>query len=444
MTSPSPSSPGPWRPLLSGELAERANAALDDIAADLAGIAGIAGSTGSTAEATSRDLSLAGGLAGIALFFSYLHFARPGQGHDDTAMNLLERAIKGTAELPVGAGLYGGFAGVAWTLEHLNGRLFDPEGEDPGEEITGVLREYLGSSPWHGDYDLISGLVGFGAYALERLPRPGGRECLAETVARLAETAEQRPEGISWHTSSERTGPFQRDTYPEGHYNLGVAHGVPGVIGILGAAAAAGLPEPAGGEARRLLGGACAWVLSQRLPPGALSLFPYNFAPGIEPSSSRLAWCYGDLGIAAALLAAARHAGKIGEPAWDTEALAIARHAAARPVASAGVVDAGLCHGSAGVGHLFNRLYQASGEAALGEAARSWFGEALARRQPGQGVGGFQSWLPLSADGMSELGWKDDPGFLTGSAGIGLALLAATTAVAPDWDRVLLTAIPIA
>jgi hypothetical protein len=45
---------------------------------------------------------------------------------------------------------------------------------------------------------------------------------------------------------------------------------------------------------------------------------------------------------------------------------------------------------------------------------------------------------------MSELGWKDDPGFLTGSAGIGLALLAATTAVAPDWDRVLLTAIPIA
>ena len=274
--------------------------------------------------------------------------------------------------------------------------------------------------------------MGFGTYALERLPRPGGRECLAATVARLAETAEPRPEGISWHTSSEQTGPVQRDTYPEGHYNLGVAHGVPGVIGILGAASAAGLPGAAGDEARRLLGGACDWVLSQRLPPGASSLFPYNFAPGIEPTPSRLAWCYGDLGIAAALLAAVRHAGDAAQPAWEDEALAIARHAAARPVAGAGVVDAGLCHGAAGVGHLFNRLYQASGETAFGEAARTWFGEALARREPGQGTGGFRAWLPLSADGMSDLGWRDDPGFL----------LAATTAVEPDWDRILLTAIP--
>ena len=38
-----------------------------------------------------------------------------------------------------------------------------------------------------------------------------------------------------------------------------------------------------------------------------------------------------------------------------------------------------------------------------------------------------------------ELGWRPDPGFLTGSAGVGLVLLAATTPVEPEWDRVLLT-----
>ncbi|HEV7518071.1 MAG TPA: lanthionine synthetase LanC family protein, partial [Thermoanaerobaculia bacterium] len=369
MNAPSPRPARPWRPVLEGDLARAANAAIDDIAASLA--PSLAPSLASPTDmasdpagfGSSRDLSLAGGLAGVALFFSYLHFARPGRGHDDTAMTLLERAIAGTAELPVSAGLYGGFAGVAWTLEHLNGRLFDPEGEDPGEEIATVLRDYLGSSPWQSDYDLIGGLVGFGGYALERGPRPGGRECLEEIVARLAETAEERPVGISWHTPSERTGLLQRDTYPAGYYNLGVAHGVPGVIGLLGEACAAGLPAAAAGEARRLLGGACAWVLSQRLPPGAASLFPYNFAPGSEPFPTRLAWCYGDLGIAAALLAAARAA---EEPDLAAEALAVARHAAARPAEGAGVVDAGLCHGAAGVAHLFNCLYQASGDEALG------------------------------------------------------------------------------
>jgi hypothetical protein len=35
-----------------------------------------------------------------------------------------------------------------------------------------------------------------------------------------------------------------------------------------------------------------------------------------------------------------------------------------------------------------------------------------------------------------------DPGFLTGAAGIGLALLAATSPVEPAWDRVLLASVP--
>jgi hypothetical protein len=436
----------PWRPLLTGELAAGAQVAIDAIAADLTRIVqsadGAALQVDPADKGVARDLSLAGGLPGIALFFAYLHLVRPGEGYDDTAMALLERAIEGTAELAVGAGLYGGFAGVAWSLEHLTGRLFDAEGEDPGEEIATVLQGFLGSSPWYGDYDLIGGLVGFGAYALERLPRPGGRECLEQIVARLRETSEARPEGLSWHTTSERTGPYQKDTYPEGHYNLGVAHGVPGVVGLLGEACVAGLPGPVEDEARRLLRAAFDWVLAQRLPAGAGAVFPYNVAPGIAPAATRLAWCYGDIGVAATLLSAARNT---ADPAWEAEALAVARHAAARPYEGSGVLDAGLCHGAAGVAHIFNRLHQATAEdplSPLAEAARTWFGHTLALRRPGMGIGGFQAWLPLSPDGIAELGWLDDPGFLTGSAGIGLALLAATTDIAPDWDRILLTAIP--
>ncbi|HEX7277236.1 MAG TPA: lanthionine synthetase LanC family protein, partial [Acidimicrobiales bacterium] len=87
--------------------------------------------------------------------------------------------------------------------------------------------------------------------------------------------------------------------------------------------------------------------------------------------------------------------------------------AAARPIQDAGVVDAGLCHGAAGLLHVSNRLYQATGDERQAAAARRWLEPALT--------------LPVAG-----------AGFLEGRAGVGLALLAATTDVEPEWDRILL------
>jgi hypothetical protein len=320
-------------------------------------------------------------------------------------------------------GLYSGFAGVAWAVEHVLWRLA-PDAEDPGEEIAAALREHLSQSPWQRLYDLIGGLVGYGVYALERLPRPGGRECLDLVVARLAEGAE-RPgsgiPGITWFTPPELLTPEALKMCPTGYYNLGVSHGVPGVVALLREIEAAGLSTPL---TRELLEGARAWLLEQKLPPEALSVFSYHVAPGVEPRPSRLAWCYGDLGIAAALLGTDRK-----------EALELGRKAAAYPVDQAGIKDAGLCHGAAGVAHLFNRLYQASGDPVLAEAARGWFKRTLDLRRPQEGIAGFLAW---DADDRDELGWRSDPGFLLGAAGIGLALLSAATGTVPAWDRVLL------
>jgi hypothetical protein len=146
----------------------------------------------------------------------------------------------------------------------------------------------------------------------------------------------------------------------------------------------------------------------------------------------RLAWCYGDLGIAATVAVAAQGARRTD---WRGTAHEIARAAARRPPAASGVIDASLCHGAAGVAHLFNRLYQESGDPELGEAARRWLHRALAFRRPGRGIGGFRTW-EAQADGSGS--WYDDAGFLAGAAGTGLALLAAVSPVEPAWDRALL------
>jgi hypothetical protein len=205
---------------------------------------------------------------------------------------------------------------------------------------------------------------------------------------------------------------------------------VPGVVALLGNACAAGVGVA---TARPLLDEVVRWLLAQQAPDGAG--FGHWIEPeGPRPAPCRLAWCYGDPGVAASLLLAARC---VREPAWEREALAMALRAAARPADQAGVQDAGLCHGAAGLGHLFNRLYQATGEPRLAEAARFWFRRTFELRHPDRGIAGFAAFSP-----EREEPWLDEPGLLTGAAGIALALLAAATPIEPAWDRMLLVSIP--
>jgi lantibiotic modifying enzyme len=417
----------PWQPLLQDALKDRALESVQAIVDDLARLS----------PAPAGDPSLASGTAGLALLYGYLAQTQGAPDHAATAVRLLQQATAAVADKPVSASLYSGLAGVGWALAHLRGRLPGLDGEADLAAIDEALLDHLGQSPWQDDYDVISGLVGFGVYALERLPGPAAAACLGRVLDRLAETAEHSVEGATWRTSPALIHLEDRGMFPRGYYNLGLAHGVPGVIALLGQArAAVSLPAPPRGEgrerARALQEGAVEWLLARQGTDG--------FAAWLEPGKGAeapapLGWCYGDPGVAAALLGAARC---VGEPDWEREARAIARRAARRPPEEAGVVDAGLCHGAAGLGQLFNRLFQATGEPGLAEAARFWFDRTLALRQPGQGIGGYRAWAPGDNGAWT---WVSDPGLLTGAAGIALALLAAATPLEPSWDRMMLVAI---
>lgn len=380
------------------------------------------------------DASLAGGTAGLAVCYAYSSrrgSSRPGSRDRSNlaARRFLREAADAVASVTMDSSLYSGFTGVAWAAAHLEGRLGSRAEWDVHEAVDEALGRFVSRRGWQRDYDLISGLVGLGVYALERLPAPAALGCLEGVIDRLEETAQSRGVGITWHTAPGLLPPHQREECPRGFDNLGLAHGVPGVIGLLGAACAAGVKRQ---KARKLLDGAVAWLLRQRLADSPGARFPAWRAPGLERKSCRSAWCYGDPGVAAALLGAAQN---IGEPAWEREALEIAREAANRPPDQAGVVDAGLCHGAAGLGHLFNRMHQTTGDPNLARAARFWLERTLAMRRPGRGIAGFSTRM-ARPNGAKY--WKDEPGILTGAAGIALALLAATTSVEPEWDRMLL------
>jgi len=411
-----PSSDESWRPLLDGDLAEQARSTVLDIAEALRG----------ATEPWPWDP------CGLALLFGYLALAEPGPAWSSISRDLLDRAVAHTVAR---ASLHGGFVGIAWAVEHLEGRSAGAT-DDPNESLDALLRKFLRMTPWPGDFDLIAGLAGLGIYGLERARRPIGREILSLVIDRLAEEAEAREGGLTWLSKPALMIPKTRAEHPLGYYNCGVAHGVPAVALVLAGACRAQVNAK---RARPMLGGAMHWLLSSRLDATSPSAFPYFVSPdGVRDASARSAWCYGDPGVAAAMLAIAR---AVGEGTWEREALAVARRASARPMDDCGVMDAGICHGAAGLALLYNRMWQASGDEALRGAAIRWYARTLELRRTGVGVAGYQAYHPEPG---CDSRWEDDVTFLTGAAGIALSLLAAISTVEPAWDVLLAASLPSA
>jgi hypothetical protein len=215
----------------------------------------------------------------------------------------------------------------------------------------------------------------------------------------------------------------KRELFPAGGVDLGVAHGIAGVVPLLARAHTLGVrPE----TAAPLLDGAVAWLSEHLLDTPWGRTVPAFLAEEAAPEPARSAWCYGDPGVAAVLLLAARD---VGDTALAELGLELAMSGAARPPGLSGVVDAGLCHGSAGLTHLFGRMHQLTGVPELADAARSWAERTL-----------DDCSAALAPDTASApLPWNG-PGLLEGAAGIMLGLLSAATPTEPVWDPMVLVA----
>ena len=404
-----------WRPYARGDLARRA---LDTAA----GLGALLVELEEPADPAQLDVSLSRGAAGRALALSHLDAAVPGRGFGEAARAALRGAIGAVGAQPVGPGLMQGFTGVAWVVAHLSDGAAGAT-----QAVDEMLRDLLRRDAWRGGYDHVSGLVGVAVYALES----GDAELLGLVVDALARLAERRDGGATWFTPPEDLHPDARRNVPYGYYNLGMAHGVAGVIASLAGATSAGIDGAAA-----LLDDAVAWLERQVLV-GEVALWPFFVGRAVDVRPARLAWCYGDPGITLALIAAG---GAREREDW----LALANRAIdlmhARAYEASGVTGASLCHGSAGLAHLCGRLHAATGRRELAEMARHWCERTLELRVEGQGLGGYSVWDPFDPDEVG--GDVQGPGFLAGVAGVALVLAAAASDAPPAWDRCLLMSQP--
>ncbi|UMR29232.1 lanthionine synthetase C family protein [Massilia sp. MB5] len=388
------------------EAAARSNALSEAIAARLIAHCSINGA----------NSSLWSGKAGAALYLSYLHSQAPQPALRQHARELASAALDDIAAYPV-SGLYQ-HVWTIWAARTVDVMFKESENSAFCDDLDGLLLESLWEiDAWNGRYELISGLLGIGAYALTAMRQSCGRQIAERVVQLLLSRSSIDGNWQWWYTLPADGTPSLLLRHPKGYCDLGLAHGNAGVMAFLSQTLQHGiLAEESAAALTRLV----PWMLAQRNTAAQMTSFPF-LAEDAE-QTSRCAWCYGDLGIAWALrmagLAMERHE-------WSALSQEIARRLITLPPPMLGISDYALCHGWAGTGHILRCLADDFNDEDLRTSARHALHTSLIWQE---------QQLQLRDEDSASLG------FLEGAPGIALALLSGFSGLPNHWHYPLLLA----
>ncbi|MFN7957251.1 MAG: lanthionine synthetase C family protein [Holophagaceae bacterium] len=416
-----------WSPILTGDRASKARSIIQKTVQEIMAL-----------HPPPCHPGVATGYAGLALGFHYLNQCQPENDFKAVSEKFLNLAVDHVARHASSTSLFSGFTGVAWVLAYIQKDMLH-EIHDSCTEIDKIIINYIKNKNKPLEYDLIDGLVGLGIYAIERFPKMSGKILLDAVLSELIRRKIHLDGGFTWLTPPELLPEWQKKQAPLGYYNLGLAHGVPGVINLIGRVCF--INSYYYEKYYFLLKGAIRWLIMQSNPSTAPSSFSRIIPIGEAPenreirmkSESRIAWCYGDLGIGLSLLHTSI---RMQESRWKTKSLEILRKVAAKNPIDAGMFDASLCHGSAGNAHLFNRIFQTTGDPLFKKAALTYFDWTFDHHSNNSIITSFSPWdpdrkFPLESATM-------DSSFLTGTMGVALALLSGISEIEPEWDRILM------
>ncbi|SCD55619.1 Lanthionine synthetase C-like protein [Streptomyces sp. DvalAA-14] len=375
-------------------------------------------------ETTAEAQSLATGAAGTAL----LPIERAQRGTDSWA-EVHTRLAACTSDLVADeqASLYFGAPAVAFALHtaHVSTGRYVGALDTLDAQITQLTRRRLASAdaridrgerPRVGEFDLFYGLTGLGAYLLCRDPQTKVLRDVLSYLVRLTWPLSGDDDQLpGWWTLLSPSGSISAE-FPGGHGNLGMAHGIAGVLSVLAIATRRGaVVEGQTGAMRRI----CAWLDTWRQESDTGPWWPYwitlaEHRTGIltQAGPSRPSWCYGTPGLVRAQQLAGMALGDSDRQRMAEEALLACL---ADPGQLGRIRDGGICHGAAGLLHTTRRVARdARSDAFAAHLPRL---QALLASQPVAG----------------------GDGFLDGTTGPALVLTSADGTTASGWDTCLLT-----
>ncbi|WP_299679528.1 lanthionine synthetase C family protein [uncultured Dokdonia sp.] len=376
------------------------------------------------------DIGVLSGSSGLALYHFYYNAYNPNEISEDAGSEIIASIVGSINEGYNFHTFCGGIAGAAWTIELLNELEFI---EVDTDALLGVLDDYLhhimNLDEQENFYDFLHGLIGIGYYFLKRFENTSSEELkkryekmLLEMISKLDKTAKSSDNGVYWESF------LIRDEGLRG-CNLSLSHGLSSIINFLSRLSDHAVFSE---YTLPLLHKALSHMMSYKKPVADASFFPDWITNDDEKSqSNRLAWCYGDLGVAVSLW-------KAGNVLQDEDikqtSIQLLEHAATRrDIKEARIVDGGLCHGAFGVMHIFNYMYKETSVEVFKEATDYWMDYGLTIDHHKDGSAGYMKWR-----GGDTPTYEKENSLLEGIAGIGLAILSYLNPEKTEWDQCLM------
>lgn len=392
--------------------------------------------------------SLSHGIPGICMLYAELHAHFPDEGWDQRGHHYLSILVQHIASEGIhSSSLFSGAAGIGLATVCLsqNGQLYGKFIQRIHDyllvHVPIMLNHARAGTVRSGDYDVIEGLSGVAAYLLLFQQEPQIRSLLEQVVDYLIELAQPIQVGDlsvpGWHIpAANQFSESEKQQYPEGNFNLGLSHGIPGPLLVLCKAWQQGIRRPNQLEAIQEM---AAFVIQfasidqhgQRFWKGCIGMDEFRQGSAHEQTEFRRdAWCYGSPGVCVALW----HAGEVlARDDWKQIALDTFQHTLED---IHHIYSPTFCHGFAGLAQIASQFQLWSGSPSL-QTHIDRLKTTIMEQDDPQYAFGFSNLEHFEQRGMTSVQYT---GLLDGTTGTALTLLHLELGQRTPWQQAFMLA----
>ena len=343
-----------WKPIINGSEKREIINIIDEIAEILI-----------LNKDETEIIGLFSGKTGVALFLYY--YSRYSLNKDSLyeAKKLIESVYDAINSGFNRSAFGGGISGIVWCIKHLETVGFINKNEiNSFSSINDFFVKALSYHCEKENFDFIYGSTGIVNYLLER--NSIGSDAYSKYIEALESFGEAEKGSIKWKSV------IDKDKQDYG-YNLSLSHGIAAIIVVLSKIQQSNYRIK---KTKKILTQSINFILSKKQNTNNyISNFPNLISKKIKYGNSRLAWCYGDLGIGIALYIASI---SLNDQILEKESLQILRHSTNRvSLLENSVIDAGICHGTAGIAQIYSRMYSYTNEQVFRNSAKYWINQTL-------------------------------------------------------------------
>lgn len=371
---------------------------------------------------------------GILIYFSKRFQSEKNIYYKNICERLLNDVINNFSKKELPRSFLQGVEGIYWTIAYLRKNdIID--NETILEDLYYFLYQSIEIDILHNNYDPLHGYIGKMIFILEsdNIDSSIKENFVNNIIESLFKTKVSVQDLIYWIDKDD----------DDNSINLGLAHGVPSILVFLSRLYELGYRHQ---KLKLMIDGITQFLLKIRNFTNGTSIYPDKIfysenTFNSKYETSRLGWCYGDLGVSYSLC--------YSSIVTNNNSLAMEIKNNLKKICNRGISDSGLthfneysffdigfCHGLSGITFLIKKLSTLVDIKELNDRSKYWENELFKNSEIFLNIE-YPIKYPFDRQNSKEIYYMDKISFLNGCVGLGMVLLSLNDD-SNDWSKICL------